>query len=106
MDIILNDYIDFKGMFDALVKENNDDMIQHKYESETFGKILRFLDEDYNNSTIISGESRCDEGRLVFCFEKVTQTANESNPTNETELFVIEFDNYLSEFDSFYYEGA
>jgi len=47
MDISINDFIDFKGIFDALIEEQKEDLEQYKYESDNYQKILNFIDGDY-----------------------------------------------------------
>jgi hypothetical protein len=106
MDISVNDFINFKGIFDALIEDQKEDLEQYKYEYDNYQKIINFIDGDYSKCEVLTEDCELKEKRIVFAFLFNHNNANESNNQSDTELYVIEFDCILNEFDSFYWEGC
>jgi hypothetical protein len=104
MNISINKFIDFKGIFNALIEEQKEDLEQYKYESDTYYKILDFVNGDYSKCEILSEDCELKNKRIVFVFEFYHNNANESNNQSDIDLYIIEFDCILNEFDSFYWE--
>ncbi|MCK9417284.1 hypothetical protein M0Q97_11610 [Candidatus Dojkabacteria bacterium] len=106
MNISINNFIDFKGIFDALIEEQKEDLEQYKYESDNYHKILDFINSGYSECEILSEDCELKDNRIVFAFIFNYNNANESNNQSDTELYIIEFDCLLNEFDAFYWEGC
>lgn len=104
MNISINKFIDFKGIFNALIEEQKEDLEQYKYESDNYYKILDFVNGVYSKCEILSEDCELKNKRIVFAFEFYRNNANESNNQSDVDLYIIEFDCILNEFDSFYWE--
>jgi hypothetical protein len=101
MNISINKFIDFKGLFDALIDEQTEDLKEYRYESDTYRKILYFINEDYHKSDILIEDCELLENTITFVFLFDHDNANESDNQSDTDLYIIEFDRILNEFISF-----
>ena len=45
MELFVNDYIDFSGMFEKIIKIEKDNLELDQYEAEQYGNVLKFIED-------------------------------------------------------------
>ncbi len=97
----INKFIDFKGLFESLFEEFEEELKQDAFEVDHFREILNFKNIGYSQYEINNGECQIDETDIVFVFESLTGLPNESNPGGDWNIVTIVFNRILDEFTSF-----
>lgn len=89
----INEFIDYSKLFDALVKENRDVMLDVMVNGDlyakSYDKIISFYDKKRFGLALDSGECQLTDEDIEFVFSEEYQTANESNNQNEYALVHI-----------------
>jgi len=101
METNINDFIDFKGLFESFFKEFEQDLKSGLFEVDHFRQILDFKNNQYSTFEIGSNECEFNEFDVVFVFSICTNQATESNPQGDWSIVTIVFDLQLEEFTSF-----
>jgi len=104
MDTHVNDFIDFKGLFEALYLEHEGDLGLFKFEADHYRQIINFKNSpEYEKCEIEKMDCELKQ-EIVFVFGLDANNANESNNQSDFSLFIIQFNQVLDEFTSFYSE--
>jgi hypothetical protein len=99
----INECIDYHKLFNRLVDECREDMIDHCMEASHYKDILGFF-ELSSHFKVDLFESSLDNKQVTFLFIRSLNNANESNPRSDEESYFINFDFVLNEFTFCEYE--
>jgi len=105
MELKINDYIEFGRLFDGLIDECKDDLIELQNEKSHYKEILIFFGLDRPEFSIEQMECDLTDNEITFSFYRVTQDANESDNNNTVETVLIVYSMVLSEFTYFNFES-
>lgn len=106
MNVNYNKFVDFEKLFSALIEENEQELDKYKYESDTYRKILEFLDTNYKTSKVDPDECEFTDDYFFFIFGHDSNYANEINEMSQWANYTIKFDRVLDEFTLCEYEAG
>lgn len=105
MNLEINKYIDFSGLFNHLYDTSKNSLEEHKYEAKHFFDILEFKEKGIIDSFEINiDECEVSDENILFVFTCDFGDSNESCNQSTTADYFISFDCVLEEFNSCEYE--
>jgi hypothetical protein len=93
----LREFIDFDGIFHALIEEHKDELIEYSNEAPHYGHVLGFYDykSEYN---LVLDECNFGLHEIEFVYSKHNNDSNESDNRGTYSSYYIVFNTVLDEF--------
>lgn len=99
----LSKFVDFDGMLNHLFEEHKEDLIEYRWEDDSYNTLLSFMDER-EKYTLEIEDCSFDGKEIEWYYTMSLNNANESNNHSDVVAYYIRFSTILDEFTDCEYQ--